>query len=351
MNIQRVKVQCGLGSVTSAMFGAGFGARFGALVGALVGLVLALGSTTAMAQSAAAGFPNKPVRLIIAFTAGSATDIVGRALAAKLSDAWGQQVLAENRPGAGGTIGSALVAKSAPDGYTLLINSSAHANNPSMYAKLPYDTLKDFIDVGSVSAAPNVLIVASNAGIKSVADFIAKAKASAGGLNFAHAGVGSGTHFNSEKFRLATNIDFTNVPYKGSPEVMSDLISGRVTSYFSPIAPALPLIRDNKVIAVGVSSQRRSGLLPEVPAVAETVPGFEFLLWFGIWAPAGTPMELVNRISGDMAKVLGNSEMKETLAKLGNEPLIMPPPQFAAFVRREIEDAAKIIKAAGIKPQ
>ena len=309
-------------------------------------------SAQAQAQTQPAGgnWPNKPVRLIVPFGSGG-PDSLARILSAQLAQQTGQPWLVENRAGANGILGAELVAKSAPDGYTLLINSSAHANNPSMYAKLPYDTLKDFIDVGSVSAAPNVLIVASNAGIKSVADFIAKAKASAGGLNFAHAGVGSGTHFNSEKFRLATSIDFTNVPYKGSPEVMSDLISGRVTSYFSPIAPALPLIRDNKVIAVGVSSQRRSGLLPEVPAVAETVPGFEFLLWFGIWAPAGTPMELVNRISGDMAKVLGNSEMKETLAKLGNEPLIMPPPQFAAFVRREIEDAAKIIKAAGIKPQ
>jgi tripartite-type tricarboxylate transporter receptor subunit TctC len=300
----------------------------------------------------AQGYPNKPVRVIITFPPGSATDIVGRVVTQKLSDFWSQPVVVENRGGAGGAIGSAVVAKAAPDGYMLMINSNAHAVNPSIYAKLQYDTLKDFTDIAPLSGQPNVLVVSPSSSIKSVREFIAEAKAKPGQINFAHAGIGSGTHLNTEKFKLATGIDFVQVPYKGTQEVLTDLYGGRVTSYFAPISPIIPAVREGKLRALAVSSAKRSASLPDVPTVAEAgVPGFEFTLWFGLWGPAGMPAEVVTRINQDMNRALTVAEVRERLAKLGNDTMSMTPQEFSAFVRKEIADYARIVKAAGIKPQ
>ena len=303
-------------------------------------------------QAFAQNFPTKPVHVVITFPPGSATDIVGRLVAQKLSDLWGQPVVAENRGGAGGSIGSAVVAKTAPDGYNLLINSNAHAVNPAIYAKLPYDTQKDFVDIVPLSGAPNVFVVPVSSKFKSLADFVAEAKANPGKLNFAHAGVGSGTHLNTEKFKLAAGIDFVQVPYKGTQEIFTDLISGRVDSYFSPMSPVIPQVRDGKLRALAVSSAKRSGRLPEVPTVAESGhPGFEFTLWFGIWGPAGIPADVVAKINRDVNSVLATADVRERLAKLGNDPMNMNPAEFREYVRREIEEYARIIKAAGIKQQ
>jgi tripartite-type tricarboxylate transporter receptor subunit TctC len=300
----------------------------------------------------AQAYPAKSVHMVISFPPGSSTDIVGRVLVQKLSEYWGQPVLAENRGGAGGTIGAGIVAKAAPDGYTLLIDSSAHAVAPAIYSKLPYDTLKDFIEIAPIAGQPNVLVALAGSPTKSVADLVAEAKAKPGKINFASAGIGSGTHLNLEKFKLVTGVDVTHIPYKGTQEVMTDLLGGRVEYYFAPISAALSSIRDGKLRAIAVSGARRSSSLPEVPTVAESgVPGFEFTLWFGVWGPAGMPADVVDKISKDVNRALADPGVRERLAKLGNDTMSMTPAEFSQFVRREIEDYARVIKAAAITSQ
>src|SRR5450631_19767 len=292
------------------------------------------------------GYPNKPVHFIVPFTAGSATDILARTFGQKLSEMWGQTVLVENRPGAGGTIGAAIVAKSPPDGYTLLINSAAQAYNAAIYPTLSYDTSKDFVEIAPLAGQPNVLIVAPATGVKSVAELIAQAKAKPGQLNFASAGTGSGTHINGEKFRLAAGIDVVHIPYKGTPEAITDTLTGRVTYFFSPISAALPNVREGKLVALGVSTAKRSGALPNVPTIAEAgLAGFDYNLWVGMFAPAGTPNDIVDKINRDVAQLLQSPEVKERLAALGADPMPMSPAEFDRFVRREIEDSGKVIKA------
>jgi tripartite-type tricarboxylate transporter receptor subunit TctC len=209
-------------------------------------------------------WPTKPVKIVVPFTAGSATDILARTAGQKLQDMWGQPVVIDNRPGAGGTIGTGIVAKSPPDGYTLLVNSAAQAYNPAIYPNLPFDTVKDFIDVGAVAGQPNVLVVAPATGYKTTADLIAAAKQKPGELNYGSAGIGSGTHLNAEKFRLASGISAVHVPYKGTPEALTDTMTGRVTYFFSPISAALPNIREGKLVALAVSTGKRSSVLPNV---------------------------------------------------------------------------------------
>jgi tripartite-type tricarboxylate transporter receptor subunit TctC len=244
------------------------------------------------------------------------------------------------------------VAKAPADGYMLLIDSSAHAATPSMYASLPYDTLKDFVDIASIAGQPNVLVVPPNAPVKSVAELIAAAKAKPGTINFASAGVGSGTHLNLEKFKLATGVNVTHIPYKGTQEVLTDLLGGRVDYYFAPISAAMSAIKNGKLRPLAVSTAKRSSALPDVPTVAESgAPGFEFTLWFGIWGPAGMPPAIVDKINKDVNRALAEPGVREQLAKLGNDTMSMTPAEFSKFVRTEVEDYAKIIKAAGIKPQ
>ncbi|HLB14175.1 MAG TPA: tripartite tricarboxylate transporter substrate binding protein [Burkholderiales bacterium] len=308
-----------------------------------------LAAGAAFAQSA---YPTKPVRLIIAFTPGSSTDIVGRAVAAKLQEFWGQPVIAENRVGAGGSIGSAVVVKSAPDGYTLLANSSAHVANPGIYANLPYDTLKDFTNLAPLAGGPNVLIVGQESGWKTFADFIAAAKAKPGQLNFSSAGIGSGTHFNLEKLKLMAGITVTHVPYKGTPEAIADTIAGRVCCYFAPINAALPHVKGGRAVALAVSSAKRSSLLPNVPTIAESgVPKFDYTLWIGLWGPPGMPADVADRINKDVNRALASSDLNDRLVSLGTLPMNMSSAEFTQFVRAEVEDTARVLKAAGIKPQ
>ena len=300
----------------------------------------------------AQNFPNKPVHIIVAFTAGSATDILGRTYGQKLSEIWGQPVVVENRPGAGGTIGAAVVAKAPADGYTLLVNSAAQAYNPSIYQDLPFDTVKDFANIAALGGQPNVLVVAPSSGIKTVAELIALAKQKPGQLNYASAGTGSGTHINGEKFKLAAGIDVVHVPYKGTPEALTDTIAGRVTYFFAPISAALPFVRDGKVVALAVSTAKRSSVLPNVPTIAESgVPGFDYSLWVGLFAPAGTPPAVVEKIAKDVRTAEQSADVKERFATLGAEPMPMTPQEFTKFVQTEIDESAKVIKAAGIKAQ
>jgi tripartite-type tricarboxylate transporter receptor subunit TctC len=317
-------------------------------LGRLTALLMILWASAALGQS----YPNKPVHVVVPFTAGSATDILARTFGQKLSEMWNQPVVVDNRPGAGGTIGAAVVAKSAPDGYTLLVHSAAQAYNPSIYPSLPYDTVKDFIDIVPLAGQPNVLVVAPSTGTKTVAELIAQAKQKPGQLNFGSAGTGSGTHINGEKFKLAAGIDVVHIPYKGTPEALTDTIAGRVTYFFSPISAALPFVRDGKLVALAVSTAKRSSALPNVPTVAEAgLPGFDYSLWVGMFAPAGTPADVVDKIARDVRTVAQSPDVKERFAALGAEQMPMTPPEFKQFVDSEITESAKVIKAAGIKAQ
>jgi tripartite-type tricarboxylate transporter receptor subunit TctC len=300
----------------------------------------------------AQAFPNKPVRLVISFTPGSSTDIIGRVVAAKLAEMWNQPVVAENRAGAGGTIGSKYVLDQPADGYTLLANSSAHAANPGIYAKMPYDTLKDFTNVALLGGGPNVMITAPDSGLKSLADFVKEAKANPGKLNFASAGIGSGTHFNIEKLLIATGTQVTHVPYKGTPEAIGDTIGNRTCCYWAPLNAALPHVQGGKAVALAVSSAQRSPLLPNVPTVAEQgYPGFDYTLWVGVWAPASLPADIAAKINKDINAALAAPDVRERLTKLGTVPGNMSIPEFTNFVRKEIDETQKILQAAGIKPQ
>lgn len=314
----------------------------------LTGLILSLLSACALAQS----YPSKPVRVIISFTPASATDIVGRLVSARLAEYWGQPVVPENRAGAGGSIGSAVVAKAAPDGYTLLINSNAHSVNPAIYANLPYDTVKDFSDIVPLSMAPNVLVVNADSQHKSLMDLVSLAKSKPGAINFGHAGVGSGTHLNTEKLIAAADIKVTQVPFKGTPEVVQAIFSGSVDCYWVPISAGISHVKNGKLRALAVSSSKRSPALPDVPTTGEAgVKGADAPLWFGVWGPAGMPADVVRKINGDVRKALAEPAVKQRLANLGNDPMDMSPEEFARFVRSEINDYQRVVRAAGIKPQ
>lgn len=315
-------------------------------------LVACLAALAALATPAVAQpWPSKPVKIIVPFTPGSATDIIARTLGERLQPVLGQPVVVENRPGAGGTIGAGLVAQAAPDGYTLLVQSSGHTVNPHIYTSLPYDTLRDFAGVTPLVQLPNVLIVAPSKGYRSVAELVAAAKAKPGALNYASAGTGSATHMNSEKFRAAAGIDAVHVPMKGTPEAITETISGRVDWFFAPLVSAAPMIKDGKAVALGVGTSKRSALLPDVPTTVEAgVPGSDYTFWIGLLAPARTPREIVDRLHGDVVRIMASPEMKERLASLGAEAWTLAPAAFDDYVRQELAANASIVKAAGIKP-
>jgi tripartite-type tricarboxylate transporter receptor subunit TctC len=314
----------------------------------LLALLIGLCALPAWGQA----YPNKPVRLIISFTPGSSIDIVGRAVAAKLQEMWGQPVLAENRPGAGGTVGAEFVLRADPDGYTLLANSSAHVANPGIYKDMRYDTLRDFVNLALLGGGPNVLMVSPAVGWKTLGDFVSAAKANPGKLNFASAGIGSGTHFNLEKLKIAAGIDVVHVPYKGTPEAIGDTIAGRTCCYWAPLNAALPHVTGGKAVALAVSSAQRSPLLPNLPSVAEQgYPGFDYTLWLGLWGPAKIPADVAAKINKDVNAALATPELRAQLTRLGTVPGNLTIPQFAEFVKKELDETKRILDAAGIKPQ
>jgi tripartite-type tricarboxylate transporter receptor subunit TctC len=297
-------------------------------------------------------YPTRPIKFVVPFTAGSGTDIMARTIGDAMSKSMGQPIVVDNKPGAGGTIGAGQVAKSEPDGYTILIHSSGHALNPAIYPQLPYDTVKDLTGVTPLAALPNVMVVSPQKGWKSVADVVAAAKAKPGQLNYASAGVGSATHLNGEKFKLQAGIDAVHVPFKGTPEALSDVIGGRNDWFFAPLSSALPLIRDGKLQALAVSTGRRSAALPDVPTTVEAgVPDSDYTFWVGMIVPAATPAPVIRKLHEEVLKALANPEVKERLTKLGAEPMPMLPDQFNAYIRTEMESAARIAKAAQLKAQ
>ncbi len=314
----------------------------------LLSLTLGLTGPLALAQ----GYPNKPIKFVVPFQAGSATDIVARTVADAMSKSMGQTIVIDNRLGAGGTIAATAVAKSEPDGYTVFIPSSGHALNPSLYPNLGYDTLKDFAGVTTLAAIPNVLVVNPAKGWKTQADLINAVKANPDKFNYASAGMGSGTHLNAEIFRLQAGLNALHVPYKGTPDAMTNVIGGANDWFFAPLAAALPLIRDGKLQALSVSTKNRASTLPQVPTSIEAgLPDSDYTLWVGMLVPSATPPAVVKKLHDEAVKALGSAELKERMAKLGADPFTMSPDAFNTYIKIEMATAARIVKAANLKAQ
>ena len=313
--------------------------------------VLAFVLMLVAALSSAQTYPTKPIRLVVPFPPGGATDILARDVAQKLTEAWGQSVIVDNRPGAGGNIGSELVAKSAPDGYTLEMGTvGTHAINASLYAKMPYDHVKDFTPVILVAGVPNVLVVTPSLPVSSVAELIAYAKANPGKLNFASSGNGTSIHLSGELFKVMAGVQMTHIPYKGSAPALQDLIAGQVQLMFDNLPPSLPQIKAGKLRALAVTSLARAPALPDVPTLAESgLPGFEASSWFGILAPAGTPAPIVAKLNAEVAKWLATPEAKEKLLKQGANPAGGTPEDFAKHIAAETAKWAKVVKDSGAK--
>ena len=296
-------------------------------------------------------FPARPVRVLVGFTPGGGPDITARYIAQKLTESWKQQVIVDNRPGAGGTVAANTAAGANPDGHTLLSVSSAHAVAPAIYAKLPYD-LKDLAGITQTATSKYLLVVAPSSAARSVKDILAMAKARPGQLNFSSAGVGSGTHFAGELFKAMAAIDVVHVPYKGIPEALNDAIAGRVQFFMAPIANAVNLAKEGKLRALGVSSRERDPLVPEVPTIAESgVPGYESILWFGLLTSGRTPRALVSRINQDIARILREPEVRTRWLPIGLEPRPTTPAEFDRIVAEDAATFTKLARAANIKAE
>ncbi len=306
---------------------------------------------TPFVQAQAPDYPTKPIRIVVPFPPGGATDILARDVAQKLTESWGQQVIVDNRPGAGGNIGSELVAKSAPDGYTLEMGTvGTHAINASLYAKMPYDHIKDFVPVILVAGVPNVLVVNPSVPANSVQELIAYAKANPGKLNFASSGSGTSIHLSGELFKVMAGVQMTHIPYKGSAPAVQDLIGGQVQLMFDNLPPSLPQIKAGKLRALAVTSATRAPALPDTPTIAEAgLPGFEASSWFGLLAPAGTPPAIVAKLNGEIAKWLATPEAKEKLAKQGANAVGGTSEDFAKHIAAETAKWAKVVKDSGAK--
>ena len=317
------------------------------LLRAVLAALLVLGASVALAQN----YPTRPIRLVVPFPPGGTTDILAREAGARLSVSLGQPVVIDNRPGAAGNIGADLVAKSAPDGYTLLMGTvGTHAINPSLYTKMPYDHVKDFAPVILVAGVPNVLEVTPSLPVNSVADLIMLARDKPGQINFASSGSGTSIHLSGELFKAMAGVDMTHVPYKGSAPALTDLIGGQVQVMFDNLPSSLAQIKAGKLRAIAVTSAQRAAALPNVPTIAESgLPGFEASSWFGILAPAGTPVAVIARINADVNHWLQTGEAKEKLLAQGAVAAGGTPEQFAAHIRTETEKWAKVVKVSGAK--
>jgi tripartite-type tricarboxylate transporter receptor subunit TctC len=296
-------------------------------------------------------YPNKPIRLIVQFTPGTSTDIIGRLVGQKLSEAWGQPVVVDNRPGAGAVIGTETAAKSAPDGYTLVMAvSSAFGINPGLVPNLPYDVLRDFALVSNVVFTPQTLVVPGGSSVKSVKELVSLAKEKPGTLNYGSLGSGSTSHLTMELFRSVAGIQVTHVPYKGSPPAYADLFAGNLQLMFDAVPAVLPHAKSGKLRALAVGSSTRSAFMPDVPTVAESgYPGFEAVGWIGLAAPAKTPDTVLDKLNAEINKMLATQDVKDRLAGLGVTPAGSTRAQFTGFVRSEIAKWGKLIKDANIK--
>src|SRR5207302_1537757 len=301
---------------------------------------------------APADYPSKPIHILVGFTPGGGPDITARYVAQRLGEAWKQQVIVDNRPGAGGTLAAGMVARAAPDGATLLSVSSAHAIAPILYSNLSYDTFKDLSGITLSAASKYVLVVSPSLGIKSVKELIARARARPGTLNFSSAGVGSGTHFAGEMFKAMAAIDVVHVPFKGIPEALTETLTGRVQFFMAPIANAVAPVKDGRLVALGVSSLKRDALLPDVPTIdAAGVRGYESELWFGLLVAKGTPRPIVERLNAGIRAVLADADTRARWASIGIEPSPTSPAAFDRLIRDDTALFAKIARAANIKAE
>jgi tripartite-type tricarboxylate transporter receptor subunit TctC len=305
----------------------------------------------AQAASAQSPYPNRPVKILVGFTPGTAPDLAGRILADRFSEIWGTPIVIENVPGAGSNIATDRVAKAAADGYTLLMGgNSALVINPNLYDTLPFDPIKDFAPISQVFIAANVFALPPDVPAKSVADVVALAKAQPGKLTYAHAGVGTSQHLAAELFKYMAHVDIVPVAYRGTTALLPDLLAGRITMSFANIANVIPLAREGKLRALAITSIKRSPLAPDLPTMAESgFPGFEAVPWFGLLAPAGTPKDVIDKIYNETAKTLAMPEIRKKFDELGLEPIGNTPAEFAAVIKKETPEWAKVIKDAGIK--
>lgn len=305
---------------------------------------------TAVAADAAASYPVKPIRVVIGFGAGSTVDISARVVGKALSESWRQQVVADNRPSAGGIIAAQTVANANPDGYTLLSVSASHAVAPAMYSKLPYDTAKDFAGITTTVSVPAILVVSPALGVKNVKDLVSMARAKPGHVTFSSAGIGSATQFSAELFVSLAGLNVVHVPYKSVPEQISEVMAGRVNFTLAPASNAVPFIREGRLLPLAVSPAKRIAVLPDVPTLREAgVAGYEWQTWFGLLAPAKTPRAIVNKLNAEVSRVLNLPESKERWNAIGAEPVPIAPEAFDAYVRDQIALFTKLAKAANIK--
>ena len=292
----------------------------------------------------------KPIRIVAPSTPGDAPDVIARLVADKLSVALGQQVVVDNKPGAGGVVGSEFVAKSAPDGYTLIMgNAGSHGINAAVYSKLPYDIQRDFAPVSQVAIAPNVMVINPSLPVNSVTEFIAYAKSQPGKLSYASGGNGSSAHMSMELFKSMAGIDVQHIPYKGSSPALTDLIGGQVAVFIGNMPPTVPHIKAGKLRALAVTTKSRSALMPELPTIADSLPGYETVAWFGVLAPAGTPPEVVAKLSMEIGKIARSPEMRERLVAMGAEPVGGTPEEFKAVIDRDIAKWKPLAQRVGIK--
>ncbi|MGH8617609.1 MAG: Bug family tripartite tricarboxylate transporter substrate binding protein [Burkholderiales bacterium] len=315
--------------------------------------LFALAAVAVSSLCSAQPYPAKPVRMVIGFPPGGGTDIIGRIVAQKLTETLGQQIIADNRGGASGQLGAELVAKSPPDGYTIMMaHIAAMSILPSLVAKLPYDPLKDFAPITLVAIGPNLLVVHPSVPVRSIKELIALAKSRPGQLTYASPGAGTVQHLAGELFKLQAGVDILHVPYKGSGQSIVDLIAGHVHMDFDSVPPVINHVRNGRLRAIAVTSAKRFSLLPDIPAISESgIEGFDMSTWWGLVAPAGVNRDVVNRLGAETVKLLRQADVKEKIAGVGAEPVGNTAEEFAAFIRGEAEIYARIVKAAGIKAE
>ncbi|HEY0843813.1 MAG TPA: tripartite tricarboxylate transporter substrate binding protein [Noviherbaspirillum sp.] len=317
----------------------------------LAGLTMAVGAvSSALAQSPAQNYPNKPIHIVVTFTSGGAPDILARLIGERLNATWGQPVIVDNKPGAGGNIGADFVAKSAPDGYNIVVGTvGTHAINGALYSKMPYDMVKDFAPITLLASTPNMLVVHNDVPAKNLQEFIALGKKE-GKMTFASSGSGTSIHVSGELFKTMTGIDMTHVPYKGRASAIPDLLGGRVTMMFDNMPSSLPLVREGKLRALGVTSAKRAAAAPDIPTIAEQgLPGFEAVSWFALFAPANTPKPIVDKLQVEVSKILKSPEASKRLTDIGLEPIGSTPEELAAYQKTEIAKWAKVVKDSGAK--
>jgi tripartite-type tricarboxylate transporter receptor subunit TctC len=312
-----------------------------------VGIFLAC-CTFAQAQT----YPSKSIRIVVPFAPGGGADIIARVIAQKLTESWGQQVIVDNRAGASGNIGTEIVARAAPDGYTLMLTSSALAINPSVFKSVPYDAVKDFAPITQPALLPNILVVHPSLPVKTVKDLIAFAKSRPGQLAYASAGSGTGTHLAGEMFKLQAGVDMVHVPYKGGGAVITDLLSGQVPLTFATLPSVMPYVKAGRLRAVAMTTAKRYPGLPTLPTIIESgFPGFEISTWIGLLAPAATPRDIVNKLNTEVVRILKLPDVRERFEGLGMDPVGDTPEQFAQYIKSELTKYAKVVKQSGAKAE